>query len=79
MSEMIDVTPTWGEFGRMYVHLAESQEVKVIRGLRPEVAKAMAAAEALKAVQSTFTEEQHRLASKVMTAELKKQGYPEKE
>ncbi|EGQ60818.1 hypothetical protein GGI1_02807 [Acidithiobacillus sp. GGI-221] len=75
MSEMIDVTPTWGEFGRMYVHLAESQEVKVIRGLRSEIAKAMAAAEALKAVQGTFTEEQCSLAARVMTNELKKQGY----
>ncbi|WP_163057118.1 hypothetical protein [Acidithiobacillus ferrooxidans] len=75
MLEKIDVTPTWGEFGRMYTRLAESQEVKAIRELRSEVAKAMAAAEALKAVQQSFTEEQHSIAANVMAVELTKQGY----
>lgn len=75
MSEMLDVTPTWGEFGKMYVRLAESQEVKAIRSLRPDVAKAMAAAETFKVLQATFTEEQHTIAVQTMTAELKKQGY----
>jgi methanogenic corrinoid protein MtbC1 len=75
MSKTIDITPTWGEFGKIYVAMAESKEVKVIRGLRPEVAKAMAAAEALKVVQTTFTEEQHDLAASIIAKELKKQGY----
>ncbi|MDA8153006.1 MAG: hypothetical protein M0003_09895 [Acidithiobacillus sp.] len=75
MSEKIDVTPTWGEFGRMYTRLAESQEVKVIRELRSEVARAMAAAEALKVVQESFTEAQHYIVAKIMANELTKQGY----
>ncbi|MBU2769493.1 hypothetical protein HAP94_25850 [Acidithiobacillus ferrivorans] len=75
MSKTIDITPSWGEFGSIYVNLAESKQVDVIRGLRPEVAKAMAAAEALKVVQTTFTEDQHRLVSSIISKELKKQGY----
>ncbi len=75
MLKTIDITPTWGEFGGIYVNLAESKQVDVIRGLRPEVAKAMAAAEALKVVQLTFTEDQHRLVSSIISKELKKQGY----
>ncbi|GJH39049.1 hypothetical protein CBA19CS91_39850 [Paraburkholderia hospita] len=71
----IDMTPTWGQIGAMYVRLAESKEVKAIRALRPEVARAFAAAQALQAINDTLTEEQRAIAAKTLTEELTKQGY----
>lgn len=71
----IDMTPSWGNFGVMYCRLAESGETKAVRQLRNDLAKAMAAAEAFKAISSTLTEEQLSQASKIMVAELGKQGF----
>ncbi len=41
--ETIDLTPTWGEIGNMYARFAECGEVRVIRAMRPDVARALAA------------------------------------
>lgn len=71
----IDVTPTWGELGNLYCRLAEAQEVKAIRGMRSEVAKAFAAAESLNSISDTLTDEQRKLVSETLSAELQKQGY----
>lgn len=75
MPETIDITPTWGEWGSVYIRLAESGEVDVIRHLRPDLARALAAAEALKELMPTLTEEQSVKVSEVLTRELQKQGY----
>lgn len=71
----IDMTPTWGELGNLYCRLAETQEVKAIRGMRSEMAKAFAAAEALNSISDTLTDEQRKLVSETLSAELQKQGY----
>ena len=74
-TETIDMTPSWGEIGTLYVRLAESQEVKAIRGMRADVARAFAAAQALQAIKATLTEEQRALVASTLAAELAKQGY----
>lgn len=76
MNEEVKPPPTWGDFGNLYTHLAEScdEGVWVIQ-MRPEVAKAMASAEALKAITGTLTDEQQAIVSRTMAAELAKQGY----
>ncbi|MBW5286543.1 hypothetical protein [Burkholderia gladioli] len=74
-TETIDITPTWGNIGALYVRLAESQEVTAIRGMRADVARAFASAEALKAIMSTLNDEQRAITARTLTAELAKQGY----
>jgi hypothetical protein len=74
-TDTIDLTPTWGEVGNMYVRLAESGEVAAIRRMRSEAAKAFAAAQAFTAIQATLSEEQRAIASGVLTTELSKMGY----
>ena len=74
-SMSIDMTLTYGEFGFLYVRLAESRELKAIREMRPDVARAFAAAEALKMIQASLTEAQSAIVAKTLTAELAKQGY----
>ncbi|WP_321809038.1 hypothetical protein [Burkholderia sp. BCC1993] len=74
-TETIDITPTWGNIGALYVRLAESQEVKAIRGMRSDVARAFASAEALKAIMSTLNDDQRAIMARTLTAELAKQGY----
>lgn len=64
----VDLTPTWGEIGLMFVRFAESSETKALRALKPEVARAMGFAQAMKDVFPTLTKEQQ--ASVLQTAEL---------
>ena len=71
----IDITPTWGEWANVYRRFAESGETKAVRELRADFAKAMAAAAALNAIRSTFTDAQAEIVSKTVTAELSQQGY----
>lgn len=72
---VIDITPTWPEWGSVYRRLAESGEKNAVRELREDFAKAMASAQALRALKGTLTEEQAKLISNTLTAELSKQGY----
>lgn len=53
---IVDVIPTWGEIGDICTRLAESREVETIRGMCSEIARAMAAAQALKAITGTLSE-----------------------
>lgn len=69
----IDLTPTWGEFGLMYARFAESGELATVSKLRPELAKAMAAAQALLELGETLTPEQRVLRDQVLQQELGKQ------
>ncbi len=71
----IDLAPSWGEWGNIYRRFAESGEAKVIRNLRQDFAKAMAAAEALKAIQKTLSDEHQKIVSDVFVRELGKQGF----
>lgn len=75
MSETIDVIPTWGEVGNVYRRLVESAETKAAKAMGPEIAKALAAAQALTAIQPTLTIEQAAEVRHVMAVELAKQGF----
>lgn len=70
----VDITPTWGEWGRVYRSLAESGECHAIKELASDFAWGMAAAQALKTIRATLTEEQKAAVSRVIADELKKQG-----
>jgi hypothetical protein len=70
--EFIDMTPTWGEWGRIYARMAESGEGAAVRHLRPDFDKAMASCQALKALAGTLTDEQMALVARVMANELAK-------
>lgn len=71
----IDITPTWGEWGNFYTRLAASKEVKAIEALRPDLARALAAAQALQAIRGTLNDAQQAIVSSTITAELTKQGF----
>lgn len=71
----IDMTPTWGEIGVLYTRLAESREVKAVREMRADVARAFAAAQALQAIRASLTEAQATMVAKTLTDELRKQGF----
>lgn len=71
----IDITPTWGEWGRLYSALAESGERKACRALREDFARAMAAAEVMRELRDTFTDEQAAIVARVLCDELRKQGF----
>jgi crotonobetainyl-CoA:carnitine CoA-transferase CaiB-like acyl-CoA transferase len=71
----IDITPTWGEWATIYARFAESGERKACKALREDLARAMAAAQALRSINSTLNDEQARTVSAVIAAELSKQGY----
>ncbi|OIQ72192.1 hypothetical protein GALL_461880 [mine drainage metagenome] len=73
--ETIDLTPSWGEWGNLYRRFAESGEAKAIKMLRPDFAKAMASAEAFKAIQKTLSDEQQKIVADVLARELGKQGH----
>ena len=67
---MIDLTPSWSEFGRLYARLAESGELEAVGKLRGELAKAMAAAQALLELGETLTPRQIALRDRVLQREL---------
>ena len=71
----IDMTPTWGENGLLFMRLALSDERRAVEAMRSEVARAMAAAQALSQIMPTLSEEQARVVSTTMVSELKKQGF----
>lgn len=71
----IDLTPTWGEWANMYRSFAESGETEAIRRLGQDFARAMVGAEALRVLTNTLTEEQAKIASETIVAELSKQGF----
>ena len=71
----IDPTPTWGEWGRLYSAFAESGESEACRALREDFARAMAAAEVMRELRDTFTDEQATIVARVLCDELRKQGF----
>ncbi|WP_025135237.1 hypothetical protein [Achromobacter sp. DH1f] len=71
----IDVTPTWGEWANMYATFAASGERKVCKGLRADLAKMAAAAQALNEIRAELPEHLQDRASRCLVAELQKQGF----
>lgn len=75
--QMIDLAPTWGEFGLVYARLAESGEVNAVRAMRSDALRAFAAAQtfsALAASNHPLTNEQMDIVSKTLLSELRKLG-----
>lgn len=70
----IDLTPTWGEVGNIYVRFAESGERNAARAMRADVAKAFAFAEAFKAMLPKLSPELRETAQTIVATELRKQG-----
>ncbi|MEY2152339.1 hypothetical protein AB7849_15645 [Rhodanobacter sp. 115] len=70
----IDLTPTWGELGNVYTRMAESGERAAARGMRGEVARAFALAEAFKKIHEALPADLREQAEKIVAAELRKQG-----
>ncbi len=75
MSRTIDMTPTWGEWARIYQQLAESGERNALVHLRSDFARMAASAEALKAVMDVLDDKQLSIVSDTMTRELTKLGF----
>lgn len=73
--DAIDVTPSWAEWGAVYRSFAESGEKAAVRQLREDFARAMAAADAFRALKGTLTDEQAAIAAKTVVAQATKQGY----
>lgn len=71
----IDLTPTWGEVGLLFIRLALSREVKALGHMKSEAARAFAAAQALQAITKTLTDEQADIVARTLAEELAKQGY----
>src|SRR3546814_20582977 len=74
--ETIDLTPTWGEIGLLYVRLAESGETKALTEMRGEVARAFAASQALTAIMGDLPAELRDRTRIIIGEELAKQGFP---
>lgn len=72
MPMMIDLTPTWGDVGEMYIRFAESNEQKAIRAMAPEIRKAFAIAQAGTVIAPLLNDEQKAAFNKVMEEELAK-------
>lgn len=72
--QTIDMTPTWGEWGNVFLRFVESSELKAAKTLFPDAKKAFAAAQALQSIMETLTPEQHEQVRTTMATELAKQG-----
>jgi hypothetical protein len=77
MRETIDLTPTWGQWGKIFFLFACCGERTRIEGMKPDFAKAMSAAQAFHAVQGSLTPEQTEKAQRTFHAEMAKQGFPQ--
>lgn len=71
---MIDLTPTWGEWGNIFYQMALSGKRSSLEALHPDMAKAFAAAAAFVAIKDSLTDEQRIQANSVLEAEMRKQG-----
>lgn len=71
----IDMTPTWGEIGLLFMRLALSKEVRALQAAMPEIARAFALASAFVAIKDTLNESQRVKAAETINLELIKQGH----
>ena len=72
MPRTIDMTPTWGEIGLIFIRIAMSNEQKALKAGRPEIARAFAMAEALSNVWGELTDEQRTRLEGVIEREQQK-------
>ena len=72
---VIDLTPTWGEWGNLYTRFAESGETAAVAPLRRDAARCFASTEALKAIVDDLPEELRARLEAVYTVEMSKQGF----
>jgi hypothetical protein len=71
----VDVTPTWGEIGRIYENLAKTSEHKALEPLHREKSRAFAMAQGLSVIWGTLTPGQQKLANDAMEDDMRVQGY----
>ncbi len=71
----IDLTPTWGEIGKLVCTLAKSSEQAALEAIWPEAARAFALAAGLKAIYDELPWELKAKANAVVGIEMNKQGY----
>lgn len=71
----VDVTPTWGEVGRIYEILAKDENHKALKPLHKEKSRAFAMAQGLKVIWDTLTPAQQKDASDAIEADMRVQGY----
>lgn len=69
-SATLNLVPSWSEFGRIYIRLAESGECGAVRKLRLDAAGAFAAAHTLRVLTDTFSESQSQLMNQTLQAGL---------
>lgn len=69
-SEYIDVTPTWGEVGKIYLKLADSGDRQALADMKPNAKRAFLAATGYQALVKTLTEEQKALATAAICAAM---------
>lgn len=74
---VIDLTPTWGEWGNLYTRFAESGETAAVAPLRRDAARCFASTEALKAIVDDLPAELRARLEAVYTVEMGKQGFGE--
>jgi hypothetical protein len=74
--KIIDITPTWGEWGNVFYRFAVSGERKAVETLHEDFARVTAMAEALKVVLPALTVGQAEKVNAVMRAEMAKQRVP---
>ncbi|MBT0960244.1 hypothetical protein [Denitromonas iodatirespirans] len=71
--DTIDLSLSWSQFGVMYARFAESGECAVVAAMRNDLAKAMAAAQALRELSASLTAEQLAKRDMVFQHELANQ------
>jgi hypothetical protein len=72
MPQTIDVTPTWGEIGKIHFRFAECGEVQAVKAMREEMARAFAMAEALRTIYAELPPELRDRANETIGVELTK-------
>jgi hypothetical protein len=76
--------PTWGEAANLFWHVIASADdfeslQTAILGMKPEIARALAAAQALHVITGALTKEQRETVERILDDELAKQGFPSKD
>lgn len=71
----IDLTPTWGEVGNIVKAMVQRRQWAALEQLMPDLARALACAQALTVVSRTLTDAQQAEVARILAAEVGKQGY----
>lgn len=70
--ETIDMSPSWGEWGILYLRLAYSNEQKAIRHLQPDMAQCFATMQAYNKLVGTLPPELYAQFEAIRLEELAK-------